>query len=296
MEIGTRVENGKAYLQFVFSAVHQTLGDEAVFIRVKDGENREVLNCLYPLCEEEPAVGILLHPHLWNGLENPYCYQAEAHFVNAVGKIVESCQKRFSLYTFEEIVGKGYFLNEKPFEMRAVYWDVETTNLQEVETRLELLVEMGANSIFFSEQQKGNYGEMLRLCMEKGFLAMPREKNSSLPACSTLFSAESCFLTDEYYYRKAMWGKTPFVHICAGSIQRQKNNSFSLKVYSNRKKVALYVDGVLFEFRLGAPEYLFEEIPIKKFPTVLTAQAGECNTAITIYESSQNFHNYVTFS
>lgn len=309
MEIQTRVENGKAYLQFAFSPTHVEDKEKAVLIQVKDREDRTVLNCFYPFSEEEPAEGILLHPHLWNGMEEPYLYHVDVHFTNAEGEIKESRRQLLALYTLEEIPGKGLFLNGKLFETRAVYLDLETiktwegvaagaVSMKEAGNIPEQLRKMGANTICLSEESLTK--ALLQLCMEKGFLVCALADmgggNEQLPACSELFSSQPYIFTDTYYRYKARWSKEPFIHICMNSIKKQENGCFSMTVYSNQKKIALYVNGVLFEFRNGGEEYFFEEIPVKKYPSVLTAEAGECNTAVTIYERSQNFHRNVTFS
>lgn len=293
MEIRTKIENGKAYLQFEFPSEYREAGGEAVLLQVKDREGREVLNCLYPLSEEEPAGGILLHPHLWNGAEEPYLYNVEAHFMNKACEIMKSIYQPLALYALEEIQGKGLFLNGKLFEVRAVNWDVEVTGEHTVKI-LELLRRMGANTICLPDEQKGNSEELLQLCSRTGFLV--KELETSAPACSELFSLRISFVTDIYYRYKAKWSKESFVHICMSSIKKQENGNFELTVFSNQKKIALYVNGALFEFRNGGEEYYFEEIPVKKYPAVLTAEAGECNTAVTIYEGSQIFHRNVTFS
>lgn len=301
MKIQSRVENSKAYLEFEFPSNCSDGGMLMVLLQVKDAEGRMVLNCPYPLAEEEPAQGILLHPHLWNGHEDPYLYQVEVYFVNKEGKVAERQQEPFGLYTLEEIPGKGLFLNGKSFELRAVCWDGEAISAyaakQGMAEVLEQLRLMGANAIYFMDEEKEIPREYLSLCMQKGFLVFAGKKEqNNVPFCSSLFSLYPTFFTEKYYQYKALWSREPFVHINMSSIRRQENGNFSLMVCSNQKKTGLYVDGVLFEFRNGGQEYLFEEIPIKKYPAVLTAQAGEYNTAVTIYESSQNFHNYFTFS
>lgn len=329
MEIQVRAENGKAYLQFAFSGDDFYITDTAaVLLQVRDEAGRTVLNCPYHLSEDEPAEGILLHPHLWKGLEEPYLYTLVIYAVEerlGEGRFVEKWRQSFALCIFEELSGKGLFLNGKPFEVRAVCWDVENHgqkgSLVHIGHLLEQLRAMGANTVYLSEEPSCDTKELLQACAGKGFLVFVKEpelirdtgiggavycvkdfeslqyelSKYDMPSCSQLFSANCPFLTDTFYRYKARWSKEPFVHICLSSIKKQENGGFSLIVYSNQKKMALYVDGVLFEFRTGAREYFFEEIPVKKYPAVLTAEAGECNNAVTIYERSQNVHKFFTF-
>ncbi|MBO5487401.1 MAG: hypothetical protein J5988_10830 [Eubacterium sp.] len=288
MRIQTKVENGKAYLEF-------DLKDEtekAVLIQIQDGENKEVFRCYYPFSEEEPAKAILLHPHLWNGPEDPYLYKIIVHSIDSEGEITESQTHFLALRTLEEMEGKGWFLNGKPFEIRAVKWDaMDILKVRGVLSVLEELRSMGANALYLPEDNCTE--EFSQICAEMGFVIFQNVEKleKSLPACSQLFFLKAPFFTDFYYCYKARWSKESFVYLSMNSIRKNEKGTLSLKVYSNQKKVALYIDGVLFEFLTGGQEYLFEEIPVKKYPAVLTAEAGECRMAVTIYSGTQNFRS-----
>ena len=103
--------------------------------------------------------------------------------------------------------------------------------------------------------------------------------------------------TDLFYYYKACWSRIPFVHICNvqrgnaySHIEKTDNGqrfesaegTITVTVYSNQKKAALYVDGYLFEYKQGPPDFKFEDISLKHCQTVLTAQAGECSISVTV--------------
>lgn len=103
--------------------------------------------------------------------------------------------------------------------------------------------------------------------------------------------------TDLFYYYKACWSRIPFVHICNvqrgnvySHIEKTDNEqrfesaeeTITVTVYSNQKKVALYVDGYLFEYKQGPPDFKFEDISLKRCQTVFTAQAGECSISATV--------------
>ncbi len=292
MRIQTKVENGKAYLEFDWK---EECG-KAVLIQIQDAENREVFRCYYPFLEEEPAKAILLHPHLWNGPEDPYLYNVNVHSIDSEGKITESQKHFLALRTLEEMGGKGWFLNGRSFVIRAVKWDAtDILKVRGVLTVLEELRLMGANALYLPENNCTE--EFSQTCAEMGFLIFQNveKMDNSIPACSQLFLLKAPFFTDLYYCYKAKWSKEPFVYMSMESIQKNEKGNLSMKIYSNQKKVALYIDGVLFEFMTGGQEYLFEEIPIKKYPAVLTAEAGECRMAVTIYSGTQNFHKIVTY-
>ncbi|MBO5337356.1 MAG: hypothetical protein J6A94_09550 [Lachnospiraceae bacterium] len=306
MKITTRIENGKAYLEFDFAQELASVSEEkredlrAIFIQIQDKDGGMVLQSLYPLKEEEPACAILLHPHLWNGLEDPYLYQVVLHFINTEETPYEErCTYPLAIYTFEEMEGKGWFLNGKAFEPRVLKWDISNAEEGNIQQILEAVKEMGINTLQLSCKEPISR-ELIQICIERGFLIREEsqlyENLTESVDCNILFSHQPLYCTDVYYHYKAKWSKVPFVYISMCSIQKNKKHNLSLTVYSNQKKVALYTNGTLFEFLAGGPEYFFEEIPIKKYPLTITAEAGECRTAITLYETSHNFHRTVTFS
>lgn len=308
MEIRTKIENGKAYLEFAMQT------EQSMLLQIYDRDGREVFRCIHPLSEEEPARAILLHPHLWDGIEDPYQYHLKAYFLNQTGEIGESMEQTFALYSFEEIPGKGLFLNGKPFVMRAVQWDggkekaeegkVEESGAEAVDGELatesdrQILMQlgrMGANTVWLSKTKASK--DFLQLCREMGFLVVEQvEKETRVADCRELFLSQAPFFTDTYYRYKAKWSRVPFLYISMDSIQKNEKGTLSLRVYSNQKKIALYVEGVLFEFLTGEQEFFFEEIPVKKYPVVLTAEAGECSTTVMVYEHSQKSHVNNTFS
>ena len=66
---------------------------------------------------------------------------------------------------------------------------------------------------------------------------------------------------DAYYIYKAWWSDEPFVHLCGSRYVDRLEPVTEVKVYSNQKKIALYVDGVLFGEEQG--EHIFKfQVPI----------------------------------
>ena len=294
MKICTRIENGKAYLEFDFAQELASVSEEkredlkTIFIQIQDRDGGVTLQSFYPLKEEEPACAILLHPHLWNGLEDPYLNCVLLNFINKEGEIYERYNYPLAIYTFEELEGKGWFLNGKAFEPRVMKWDISGVKNETAQQILEAVKEMGINTLQLSDKEAISR-EFIQRCIEMGFLI--REEShlfgefSESVDCNMLFSHQPVHCTDVYYHYKAKWSKAPFVYISMCSIRKNKKHNLSLTVYSNQKKVALYTNGTLFEFLTGGPEYFFEEIPINKYPLTVTAEAGECRTAITLYET-----------
>lgn len=92
-------------------------------------------------------------------------------------------------------------------------------------------------------------------------------------------------VTEHYYYYQAKWSREPVLYPALSTLHRQENGLLSLTVYSNQKKVVLYVDGVLFLFQsaqTGGPEFIFEDIPAEKLPLHLAVEAGNLSTSLTI--------------
>ena len=66
---------------------------------------------------------------------------------------------------------------------------------------------------------------------------------------------------DAYYIYKAWWSDEPFVHLCGSRYIDRLEPVTEVKVYSNQKKIALYVDGDLFSEEQG--EHIFKfQVPI----------------------------------
>ena len=118
MEIFFRLENGKALLEFSFY-LDGSREREGVYadLTVCDREGSCVLRMRYPLASEDPARGLLLHPHLWNGVEDPYLYRVEAVFVRGEsgGEILGRLRRVLPLCTLRRIPQKGWALNGEPF-------------------------------------------------------------------------------------------------------------------------------------------------------------------------------------
>lgn len=289
MIVYSRIENGKAYLEFQFF-LKQDETEDGCFanIRVYDMSGSLALEIAYPMREEEPAKGMLLHPRLWRGISDPYLYTAR---VELPGDVLE---RQFPLRKLEKIAGKGYFLNGEAFSACPVVYSLPAqlaadpsggfdhvlSRREHMQGALQLLKQMGANVIClkFSEYDD----ELVQLMDRMGFLVWCGGKGQ-ITESSQLLSPEMSAPTDLYYRKMAQWSREPFLYIVNKSLKQQKNGNYSLLVYSNQKKVALYVEGILFEFQASPPEFLFEEIPGERRPLLLTAEAGECRVSVTAY-------------
>ena len=84
---------------------------------------------------------------------------------------------------------------------------------------------------------------------------------------------------DSFYLYKAWWSDEAFVHICSKRFTDRTESKIEVKVYSNQKTVALYVDGKKLEEKSGDKVFTFR-VPLSSTVEV-RATAGECiDTAI----------------
>jgi beta-galactosidase len=84
---------------------------------------------------------------------------------------------------------------------------------------------------------------------------------------------------DSFYLYKSYWNPEPMVHICSKRFRDRKEETITVKVYSNQPVVSLYRNGELLETQRGDHVFTFR-VPLM-CKTRLTAIAGDCkDTAI----------------
>lgn len=323
VEVHCRAENGKLLLQWSFQLKRDTAGtdscgagDDGAVIRLRlwDGQEKMVLECVQCSEEEERLESVLLHPCLWQGTEHPYLYRLEAQIVTRSGEITDTLVRMQPFYTLTGNLKEGISLNGQPFLPRAVRYGQpeecrrggglcgsrpeECGGAQErrMEQDLRKLLEMGANSIV--REENGWEEGLLRQCCERlGLLLWEEEQVSTvgwreLPRCYEMGQEEAPVLFGKdgepcslYYRYRAAWGRTPFVYLVPESVHRQENGSFTATVYSSCKRVALYSDGNLQEFQPGEEEFVFREIQSAGPCLMLTAEAEECTQSLSIHKT-----------
>lgn len=290
------IENGKAKVELLLP---EWQGEEAdtFVLYLWDEKDALVFRANRPVDEEEPCVIQLLHPHLWEGAEKPYLYRLELYGECSSGSVLLDCGW-LALRTLKEISGKGWFLNERLFVPKCVrYASVgmfcdkgEQVFWAALEQRLHSLVKMGANTLVFDTLEGMSEQELIRFqecCDRKGLLVQTADQwtfSEEATVCpgGALFDRKG-LPTDIYFRFKAKWSAEPFIYICAESLSRQTDGGYRVTVYSNRKKVALLVNGIVFGIQEDGPEFIYQDIQIKGFPVCLAAEAEACNMSVVCY-------------
>lgn len=327
--ITTKLENGKAYLEF---ALPEKIGRllSALQIEIWEGAEGErlVFHGEYSSEEADSMTALLLRPHLWDGMRDPYVYlvKAQGRFgaaeygetfgVTAEEETVDASsidevtevywQQELAIYDVRVVDKKGIFLNEKEFLPHEAAYRLPPqisdagTWEEHMKADLEQLARMGVNVIRLEGtgtegQDRCEVRSFYSLCRRGGFLTGDlwiRPENlpvyRGLPGetmAEALLAADGRTLTERYYYYQAKWSSEPVLYPALSTLHRQENGLLSLTIYSNQKKVVLYVDGVLFLFQTAAsgdPEFIFEDIPVEKLPLHLAAEAGNLSISLTV--------------
>lgn len=329
--ITIKLENGKAYLEF---ALPEKIGRllSALQIEIWEGVEGErlVFHGEYSSEEADSMTALLLRPHLWDGMRDPYVYlvKAQGRFgaaeygetfgVTAEEETVDASsidevtevywRQELAIYDVRVVDKKGIFLNEKEFLPHEVAYrfppQISDAGAWEehMKADLERLARMGVNTIRLEgtgygteEQDRCEVRAFYNLCRGRGFLTGDlwiRPENlpvyRGLPGetmAEALLAADGRTLTERYYYYQAKWSSEPVLYPALSTLHRQENGLVSLTIYSNQKKVVLYVDGVLFLFQTAAsgdPEFIFEDIPVAKLPLHLAAEAGNLSISLTV--------------
>lgn len=329
--ITTKLENGKAYLEF---ALPEKIGRLLSTLQIEIWEGAEgerlVFHGEYSSEEADSMTALLLRPHLWDGVRDPYVYlvKAQGRFgtveygektgcteneeesdpaEDITGAVEVYWQQELAIYDVRVVDKKGIFLNEKEFLPHEVCYRMllQTGDAgiweEQMKEDLERLARMGVNAIRLegtgSGAERQNCYEVLafyRLCRRCGFLTgdlwirpenLPVYRGLPGEVAEALLSADGRTLTERYYYYQAKWSSEPVLYPALSILHRQENGLLSLTIYSNQKKVVLYVDGVLFLFQSAAsgdPEFIFEDIPVEKLPLHLAAEAGNLSISLTV--------------
>nr|WP_318685236.1 hypothetical protein [uncultured Acetatifactor sp.] len=285
VEVYCTLQPGKAFLEWKFYVTGCIKGEERdalikVFVYGRDGNL--ILEGMQFAQEEELLKSVLLYPHLWRSSEDPYLYRAEIFLVGETGQ-EDSLSLRIPIRCFRKIQGKGWFLNEEPFRQKAVRYDKNTKEMSEECIRRELtcFLDAGANTICIREPHKQSL-IFYELCEELGLVVWTQ---GSLGEVNGELFKSGGLATQLFYFYKACWSREPFVYIDSQSLRKERDGNFCITVYSNQEKVALYIDGTLFEILQSSTEFVFREIPFRTLFLCLTAEAGKCTMSVSVHKT-----------
>lgn len=302
VETRLQLETGRAYFEWQLRYTG-TPRAETLHLWLRDGRQETVLECLGMAAEEEPLRAILLQPHLWNGVRDPYLYTLEVTLWDEKGTCTDRICRPIPLRRAGLQSGKGFVLNSAPFDLRTVQYrmpaQAQTAAGQRIIMEdLQKLLSLGANSVYI-EQGEGLTKPFLQLCDRMGIFILTdmsclpynekMENQGGMPVlrggAGSLIHGSSGSLTSEFYRYKARWNPEPFVYIVPESVKRRENGSFCATVYSSCSRIALYSDGRLFEFMSGQESFVFQDIPAKGPCVTLTAEGDGCSGAFSVHKT-----------
>lgn len=294
----TVLENGKAEIHFTVYLVKECEVDApspvTVEITLTDPKGKETARMrLQPmrggalaesvLTEPLTTRTLLIYPQLWHSVNNPLLYRVKA-CISAGETVLDAKEFLYPICSMHNIPDKGFLLNQKPFALQAVRYPVTKDWRKYLDKDLELLVELGANCICPDRFPRDS--KFYEKCLEKGMIVWKLvSEHSTIPQLwggdNPLVSADRLRRQDLFYYYQAIWSNREVLHICNHVKSPRPGTTASAVVYSNQKKVALYVNGILQEFKQTPPEFVFEDIMVKGEHTVVSVQAGECFASVT---------------
>ncbi|WP_130837498.1 glycoside hydrolase family 2 protein [Lachnoclostridium sp. Marseille-P6806] len=124
-----------------------------------------------PASPHTTLAGMLEKPHLWQGVEDPYLYDAEVRLVRH-NEIMDSISLSYGIREFTVDPEQGFFLNGKKMPLRGVAMHQDELLLGNARSRhhqdMELIRELGANTIRLAHYQHSQ--ETYSLCDEYGFI------------------------------------------------------------------------------------------------------------------------------
>ena len=112
-------------------------------------------------------------PHLWNSMEDPYCYTCEA-VIEKDGEEQDTVTATYGYRSFHVDPDKGFFLNGKSYPLHGVSRHQDREDMgwaitpKEHEEDIALIKEVGANTIRLAHYQHDQY--FYDLCDHTGFV------------------------------------------------------------------------------------------------------------------------------
>ena len=171
IKVTPEVKGGDAAVrvQTFLDAEAETLGDGfEICIDILDAQGNVVVSGRGTDCTVAiPGV------HLWDGVNDPYLYTAEAQ-LKVRGEVVDEVASRFGVRSFYADPQKGFFLNGRSYPLRGVSRHQDWKGLgnaigkEQHRRDMELIREIGANTVRLAHYQHDQY--FYDLCDEYGMV------------------------------------------------------------------------------------------------------------------------------
>ena len=132
-------------------------GDGEVEFSIYDAAGAEVLTG-----KGRDTTVTLEHPHLWDGVRDPYLYTCAVRLV-LNGEVQDEVRQRFGVRSFSVDPKRGFFLNGRPYPLHGVSRHQDRKGLGNAITRemhdedMQLIKELGANTIRLAHYQHDQY-------------------------------------------------------------------------------------------------------------------------------------------
>lgn len=159
IQVTTDVQGQKGILHIKTYTNVENLEEKNIQVLVKliDAEER--------LVKAEEGCDVILeveNPHLWHGIKKPYLYTLEAIMLRN-GETIDCVSCKCGIRTIHVDPDKGFFLNGKSYPLRGVSRHQDWKGIgnaisyEQMEQDMELIRELGANTIRLAHYQHNQY-------------------------------------------------------------------------------------------------------------------------------------------
>ena len=144
-----------------------------VVVKLKDAEGNVVAEGKEAATEHTVIKLDVANPHLWNSMEDPYCYACEAT-IEKDGEVLDTVEVKYGYRGFHVDPERGFFLNGKAYPLHGVSrhqdrldkgWAISK---EDHEQDAALIKEVGANTIRLAHYQ--HYQYFYDICDREGFV------------------------------------------------------------------------------------------------------------------------------
>lgn len=111
--------------------------------------------------------------------------------------------------------------------------------------------------------------------------------------CKGLVTYDRKTRKDAFYYYKAWWSGTPFVHLCGRRYVRRCGETTTVKVYANVPEMTLLLNGQEIVIRSGDKVFVFDNLPLRWGENTVTVTAGDLRDEMTLTRVAEPEKSYL---